>query len=149
MVSHGCNIERLTCDTESERMRLAYYRGIAAAGKDISFVKVFPWETLCDANPNLIHYIAHKTTKRGHVICGWMTVKHVPEWRGAYIAEITTRNATDKGFKGVGFMLHKAAKLNLCISRNLETSLRHPNLHDTIEIHYLVNQELPCLMHVS
>lgn len=105
-----CDVIRLTCNTMNERLALSAFRGAAEAGKDVSFIKIFPWETLCDLNPNLIHYIAYTPTSKDpkFKVYGWMTVKHMPEWNGYYIVEITTRGGTNKTIKGVGRTLHNA-----------------------------------------
>ena len=124
--TNSCHVERLTCKSEEERMKLAIYTGLAAAWKNIAFLKIFPWENMCKKNKTIVHYIAlkeNKNKKRRNgngnrsrsisewptiCICGWMTTKYVPELNGIYLSEISTRNATDSAFRGTGRILHNA-----------------------------------------
>ena len=105
--SHGCVVQRFTCRTEGERLRLAELFGIASADQGRAFIDVYPWETQCSENRDLIHYVSLKQIKRRTypVVCGWMTVELTRKFGEAYIKEITSRNATDSAFKGVGFAL--------------------------------------------
>ena len=111
--NHQCTLLTLDCGNKRDAKIVAFLVGVATA-QSSNFIKIYPWDGVCDKDTIAYVAIEHDETKPimeslksspPPLICGWARVlfsktsKDVGGQRYAYIHEISTNR---NKFKGIG-----------------------------------------------
>lgn len=107
---NACTISAFKCTKRTVRTLQRYCKMANLAKDNKEFVKIFPWESICDRsnvniskckNSKYVHYVS--VNEKSQSLCGWMMIE-VSKGKGVYISEISTVRSAN--IKGVGSALH-------------------------------------------